>query len=481
MNRAAGIVIIAPGNRVLYMLRDDGGGWGIPGGKAESGEGFQDAAVRETFEETGMMLDAAALRPIAIVQNNDGFEFAAFAINVPLEFIPRMTEHTAAVWATPAEAPLPQFLNNAEIVGQAVGTPVADRADIDANGWVTYPDNPISKEGVFPYLGKTLIAAGFPGLDPDTAYPVYRPGEELARQETIDSFKLVPWIINHTHLGEGAADTDRTGIGGIVGEQVYYRDGVLYGNLKVFGNAQKQAIYKDGLKELSIGYTAKFDRTPGMWQGESYEFIQRGIMGNHLASVRDGRSGPDIRVFDAKEIAMDEETKARLDKLDMQIGELMALVKAKVEKDAKAADEGEGGEGEGGEKKPDETKAADEGEGGEKKPDETKAADEGEETIAAKVEDALPRALAALRRRDALATQVAQRVGVFDHADMTEKQVAEYAAKKMGVEFAATPDTLRAYLHGLGQQHAASAVKIGDSGNDTPAVPKFLHGIVSRN
>ena len=102
---AAGIVLIAPGNRVLYMLRDDGGGWGIPGGKVEQGETFIQAAVRETFEETGLQIDPETLRAVSVQQNADGFEFAAFAARVPLEFIPRLTEHTAAVWATPAEAP----------------------------------------------------------------------------------------------------------------------------------------------------------------------------------------------------------------------------------------------------------------------------------------------------------------------------------------------------------------------------------------
>lgn len=348
--------------------------------------------------------------------------------------------------------------------------PVGDRAEVDVNGWITYPDNPISKEGVFPYLGKTLIAAGFEGLDPDAPYMVYRPGEELARQETIDSFKLVPWIIEHTHMGEGATDTDNVGIGGIVGEQVYYRDGVLYGNLKVFGDSQKQAIYKNGLKELSIGYTAQFDKSPGVWRGQAYEFVQRGIMGNHLASVQEGRSGPDIRVQDNSEVLpMDEETKARLEKLEQGHQEILAAIRELV--DTKKKVEGEDEDEPKAADSEDEPKAADEDDA-----DKAKAADSDEEMekkAEAAVADALPRALAALRRRDALAGRVTKHIGVFDHADMTEAQVAKYAAGKLGVSLS-TPDTLRAYLDGLDKAAGAAApARVADSAV-TGTLPAFL-------
>src|SRR5690554_3928966 len=68
----------------------------------------------------------------------------------------------------------------------------------DINGWAEIKGNPLSKVGVFPYSGAQIS----PDLGPDKIYYVYRPEEELNNQETIDSFKLIPWTDDHTMLGK---------------------------------------------------------------------------------------------------------------------------------------------------------------------------------------------------------------------------------------------------------------------------------------
>jgi len=50
------------------------GTWTLPGGKLEFGESFEEAAIRETKEETGMDL----LNPKVICINNDKIESAHF-------------------------------------------------------------------------------------------------------------------------------------------------------------------------------------------------------------------------------------------------------------------------------------------------------------------------------------------------------------------------------------------------------------------
>jgi 8-oxo-dGTP pyrophosphatase MutT (NUDIX family) len=50
----AAILILDEQNRLLMMKRSDSGSWGIPGGATEPGEVVEDAAKRETFEETNL-------------------------------------------------------------------------------------------------------------------------------------------------------------------------------------------------------------------------------------------------------------------------------------------------------------------------------------------------------------------------------------------------------------------------------------------
>ncbi|WBW97453.1 NUDIX hydrolase [Oceanirhabdus sp. W0125-5] len=51
---AAGAAIINENNEILLQRRTDNKCWGIPGGSMELGETFEETAVREVKEETGL-------------------------------------------------------------------------------------------------------------------------------------------------------------------------------------------------------------------------------------------------------------------------------------------------------------------------------------------------------------------------------------------------------------------------------------------
>ena len=119
----------------------------------------------------------------------------------------------------------------------------------DLNGWAEIKGNPISKVGVFPYTGAQI---GNSELEPDKLYNVYRPEEELSNPETIESFKLLPWTDEHAMLGsedEGMLPAEKKGVHGVIGEDVYFENGYLKGNIKIFSNKLAQLI-EDGKKEL---------------------------------------------------------------------------------------------------------------------------------------------------------------------------------------------------------------------------------------
>ncbi|MBE6873291.1 MAG: NUDIX domain-containing protein [Ruminococcus albus] len=57
---AAACAVIEDGGRILLQKRPSGL-WGLPGGIAELGEALHETAVREAFEETGLITEAREL------------------------------------------------------------------------------------------------------------------------------------------------------------------------------------------------------------------------------------------------------------------------------------------------------------------------------------------------------------------------------------------------------------------------------------
>jgi ADP-ribose pyrophosphatase YjhB (NUDIX family) len=57
----AAILVLDSENRLLLMKRSDIGRWGIPGGAMELGEVVENAARRETFEETSLEIGEMSL------------------------------------------------------------------------------------------------------------------------------------------------------------------------------------------------------------------------------------------------------------------------------------------------------------------------------------------------------------------------------------------------------------------------------------
>jgi 8-oxo-dGTP pyrophosphatase MutT (NUDIX family) len=54
-------VLLVRENQVLLQRRKDNGLWGIPGGSLEPGETLEEAAIRETYEEVGLVIDQLTL------------------------------------------------------------------------------------------------------------------------------------------------------------------------------------------------------------------------------------------------------------------------------------------------------------------------------------------------------------------------------------------------------------------------------------
>lgn len=116
--------------------------------------------------------------------------------------------------------------------------------------------------------------------------------EEVFDKKSLQSYKGKPIIITHD-AGEVSKDNvRREQIGTIM--SVGYQDG---------DNVRCEIIIHDtntlkrcGLKELSLGYSLNTEETPGVWEGEKYDCIQRNIEINHLALVGEARAGDTARL-----------------------------------------------------------------------------------------------------------------------------------------------------------------------------------------
>ena len=81
-----------------------------------------------------------------------------------------------------------------------------DKKIVDVNDFWLIPDNPMTKIGVFPYLGRQIS----PDLEPDRIYQVLRPEEELTKPETLKSLELIPLINDHTMMVRGFRTSSET-------------------------------------------------------------------------------------------------------------------------------------------------------------------------------------------------------------------------------------------------------------------------------
>lgn len=323
----------------------------------------------------------------------------------------------------------------------------------DINGFITIPGNPLSKEGVFEYSGAQI---GLTGPDADRIVRVYRPAEELASPECIESFKLIPFVDEHAMLGsedEGMLPAERKGVQGMVGEDVYFDAPYLRGNLRIVSESLKNAI-RHGKVELSPGYRCQYELTPGVWNGERYDAIQRQIRANHLALVTEGRTGPDVRVLDGMTFTIDAKELAAMADQEMKDQEGGERIKALLAELKPMLSEQEGVREmlrEFGLK----LDREDESEG-EREMEIAKAEGEDEEVVHAVIDEDVKVALdAALKRiaklekgaavmdsalvssiadRDALAGRLSQFVGTFDSARMTVADVAKYGVQKLGIK-----------------------------------------------
>lgn len=334
----------------------------------------------------------------------------------------------------------------------------------DENGWLFIPKNPISKAGVFPYLGSEFGAP-----EPTRVYNVLRSPEEL--EKAAETFRLIPIIDEHELLGSIGTSTDERPPAGTTGETVTYEHPYLYSSIKITSDALQKQLAR-GKIELSPSYTCDWIEESGVYEGEQYDYVQKINHGNHLALVEKGRTGADVAVLDHYAFDTGGLLPMTLEELLAAIGALSDEDKAKLqaalspaadeEKDDTAKDDEvtdiveetdaaaeAAAEAVAAEERGDDVAAIEAaGEAVENAEAVLEAAEELQDKIA---QDAMHKAVKHIDARNAMVARVKPFIGAVPTAAMDSAEtIAAYACKKFGVKHGKGQATavITGYLHG---------------------------------
>jgi len=117
-----------------------------------------------------------------------------------------------------------------------------------------------------------------------------RPPEEVFHDDSLKSFAGKPVTDEHPGEPVTAKNAKRLSVGTIQGEGRQDGNNVV-APIIIHDGEVIDKIMKGGKRELSLGYKVDLEETPGVWNGQEYDAIQRNIRVNHLAIVPRGRAG----------------------------------------------------------------------------------------------------------------------------------------------------------------------------------------------
>jgi hypothetical protein len=129
-----------------------------------------------------------------------------------------------------------------------------------------------------------------------TVQKEYRPANEVFNADSLATLAGAPLTVGHPGLVR--TDNWKQHSVGHVGDEVKPGGRFVQAKVRVQDATTVAAVERKDLVELSCGYTCDLDHTPGEFEGEKYDAIQRNIRYNHVAlGAKDfGRAGTEVRL-----------------------------------------------------------------------------------------------------------------------------------------------------------------------------------------
>jgi hypothetical protein len=174
----------------------------------------------------------------------------------------------------------------------------------------------------------------------------YRPETEVASPDSLASFAGKAITSEHPPVLLDSENTKDYQVG-FSGTEVVYDNGFVKAVMTITDEDTIKRIMKGDAREVSAGYRVNYDPTPGVTEnGEHYDGVQKEIVGNHIAVVRRGRAGPQVKLHldrqDAADPSLFKTTEERLmtakvvfDGAEFEVSESVALAITKEREDGR--------------------------------------------------------------------------------------------------------------------------------------------------
>lgn len=165
--------------------------------------------------------------------------------------------------------------------------------------------------------------------------------EEVFNKDSLATLAGAPLTIGHP--GRVTPETWKAVSMGHVGEDVQPDGRFVKATIYVQDAVTIAQVQAGQLKELSCGYDCEVEKSPGVYEGEHYDAVQRGIRYNHLAiggPVGFARGGPDVALrLDAAVCQIEEQNYTENMDVNVALKELQTKYDALVaEKGSKELD-----------------------------------------------------------------------------------------------------------------------------------------------
>lgn len=167
------------------------------------------------------------------------------------------------------------------------------RREITDEGFLRVPGR-VARTGIQDYLASELQLTD---RKPNEIIKIYRPAEEVFNSDSLETYLGADVTVEHPKQMVDASTYKNTSVG--VVRSAGSQDGDFVVADLIIKDAKAIEAVNSGKVQLSAGYTAEYDMTPGVTaDGVAYDGIQRSIKINHVAIVSRARAGAQARLFD---------------------------------------------------------------------------------------------------------------------------------------------------------------------------------------